>query len=154
MINPEAVSLRPAEPADVETLRRLARLAYQPYVERMGCEPAPMATDYSQAVNDGRTWVAQQGDALIGLLVVAVAKDHLLLENVAVAPHAQGLGVGTRLLRLAEDQARANGLYEVRLYTNEAMTENLDYYRHHGYQQTHRATQDGFRRVFFTKQVS
>ena len=36
--------------------------------------------------------------------------------------------MGSRLLRLAEEQAHARGLPEVRLYTNEAMTENLDYY--------------------------
>jgi len=85
------------------------------------------------------------------LLVLEPAEDHLLLENVAVAPQAQGLGVGGRLLRLAEEQALARGLREVRLYTNEAMTENLAYYLRRGYSETHRATQDGFRPIFFTK---
>ena len=33
------------------------------------------------------------------------------------------------------------------------MTENLTYYARHGYRETHRATQDGYRRVFFTKSV-
>ncbi len=79
------------------------------------------------------------------------AEDHLLLEDVAVAPQAQGLGVGGRLLWLAEEQACARGLREVRLYTNEAMTENLAYYLRRGYSETHQATQNGFRRVFFTK---
>ncbi len=64
---------------------------------------------------------------------------------------AQGLGVGGRLLRLAEEQALARGLREVRLYTNEAMTENLAYYLRRGYSETHRARQDGFRPIFFTK---
>jgi hypothetical protein len=31
------------------------------------------------------------------------------------------------------------------------MTENLTYYPRHGYTETHRAEQDGFRRVFFSK---
>jgi len=35
------------------------------------------------------------------------------------------LDVGGRLLRLAEEQARARGLREVRLHTNEAMSETL-----------------------------
>jgi len=86
--------------------------------------------------------------------VVEPTQDHLLIENVAVAPQAQGLGVGGELLQLAEDQARAHGLREVRLYTNEAMTENLVYYPRRGYQETHRQTQDGFRRVFFTKRLA
>jgi GNAT superfamily N-acetyltransferase len=63
----------------------------------------------------------------------------------------QGRGIGVRLLDLAEDHARSLHLGEVRLYTNEAMTENLSYYPRHGYAETHRAEQDGFRRVYFRK---
>jgi ribosomal protein S18 acetylase RimI-like enzyme len=62
--------------------------------------------------------------------------------------------VGGRLLALAERCARDRGLPEARLYTNEAMTENLRWYRRHGYQETHRAEQDGYRRVFFRKPVA
>lgn len=73
------------------------------------------------------------------------------MDDVAVAPDPQGVGVGSRLLRLAEERAHARGLPEVRSYTNEAMVENLDYYHRRGYRETHRGTQDGYRRVFFTK---
>jgi GNAT superfamily N-acetyltransferase len=59
----------------------------------------------------------------------------------------------TALLALAEEQARGLGLGEIRLYTNEAMTENLAYYPRHGYAETHRAEQDGFNRVFFRKPI-
>jgi ribosomal protein S18 acetylase RimI-like enzyme len=132
-------------------MREIAKAAYQVYVDRIGREPAPMTADYAQIAECGHAWVAEHGDRIVGLLVLEWADDHLLLENVAVAPEAQGLGVGNRLLQLAEEQARARGLREVRLYTNEAMTENLDYYRRRGYHETHRGTQNGFRRVFFAK---
>ena len=121
------------------------------YVDRIGREPAPMTADYGRIAESGDAWVAEQAGCIVGILVLEPAEDHLLLENVAVTPRAQGLGVGGRLLRLAEDQAREHGLREVRLYTNETMTENLGYYPRHGYRETHRATQDGFRRVYFTK---
>ncbi len=132
-------------------MRELAQAAYQLYVDRIGREPAPTTTDYAQIVESGLACVAHHGDRLVGMLVLEPAEDHLLLENVAVAPQAQGRGVGGLLLRLTEEQARLRGLREVRLYTNEAMTENLTYYVRRGYCQTHRAAQDGFRRVFFTK---
>jgi N-acetylglutamate synthase-like GNAT family acetyltransferase len=132
-------------------MRELAHEAYELYVERIGREPAPMSADYGRIAESGHAWVAEHGDRIVGLLVLEPAEDYLLLENVAVAPQAHGRGVGGRLLRLAEEQARAHGLREVRLYTNEAMTENLTYYPRHGYQETHRSTQNGFRRVFFTK---
>ncbi len=83
----------------------------------------------------------------------AAQAGHLLLENIAVLPAAQGQGIGSRLLALAENQARNLHLSEIQLYTNEAMTENLAYYPRHGYIETHRAEQDGFQRVFFRKRV-
>ncbi|WP_028921769.1 GNAT family N-acetyltransferase [Pseudonocardia acaciae] len=145
---------RPAHTEDVPALRELARRAYAAYVPRIGREPAPMAADYAAAVADGHVWVAEDGDRIAGLLVLIPEADHLLLENVAVDPDFQGTGVGAELLALAETQARSLGLNAIRLYTNEAMTENLAYYPRRGYVETHRAAQDGFNRVFFTKSLS
>lgn len=150
----EALSVREATVADVDAMRELAQAAYQVYVERIGRQPAPMTADYGQAVESDHAWVAEYGERVVGLLVLWPANDHLLLENVAVLPQAQGLGVGSRLLQLAEEQARTQGLREIRLYTNEAMTETLDYYPRRGFRETHRATQDGFSRVFFAKELS
>jgi len=149
----ESVTLRPACRDDAAAMRELAEAAYQPYVARIGRRPAPMTVDYALIAGSGSAWVAEERGRLVGLLVLEPAEDHLLLDNVAVDPDAQGVGVGSRLLRLAEEQAEAQGLNEVGLYTNEAMTENLTYYPRHGYRETHRATQDGYRRVFFTKAV-
>jgi GNAT superfamily N-acetyltransferase len=70
-----------------------------------------------------------------------------------VAPDAQGHGYGRLLLERAERDAAEGGLAEVRLYTNEAMTENLTFYPRHEYRETGRAVEDGFRRVYFSKAV-
>lgn len=148
------LTVRPAGEADAAVLAAVAAEAYRRYVPRIGREPAPMTADYAQAVRSGLTWVAEADGEVVGLLVLVVHPDYLLLENVAVLPSAQRRGVGARMLALAEDEARARGLDEIRLYTNEAMTENLAYYPRHGYAETHRAEQDGFRRVFFTKHLA
>jgi ribosomal protein S18 acetylase RimI-like enzyme len=148
------LTVRRAGEAEVVVLAAVAAEAYRHYVPRIGREPAPMTADYAQAVRSGLTWVAEADGEVVGLLVLVVQPDHLLLENVAVLPSAQRRGVGARLLALAEDEARARGLDEIRLYTNEAMTENLAYYPRHGYAETLRAEQDGFRRVFFTKHLA
>jgi GNAT superfamily N-acetyltransferase len=110
-----------------------------------------MLADYPGVVRDGHTWVAEHAGQLVGFVVLEPAEDHLLVENVAVDPASQGLGIGGRLLAVAEDEARTLGLPELRLYTNEMMSENLGYYPRRGYRETHRAEQDGYRRVFFTK---
>jgi ribosomal protein S18 acetylase RimI-like enzyme len=148
------LTVRRAEASDVAALTALAGEAYRVYVTRIGRPPAPMTADYAEAVGGGLAWVAAEDSQIVGLLVLAVQPEHLLLENVAVLPSAQGRGIGARLLAFAEEQARALGRDEIRLYTNEAMTENLSYYPGHGYTETHRAEQDGFRRVFFRKRLT
>ncbi len=88
---------------------------------------------------------------MAGFVILVAEPGYLLLENVAVLPAAQGHGIGARLLAFAEEHARSLRLNEIRLYTNEMMTENLTYYPRHGYTETHRTQQDGFQRVFFRK---
>ena len=148
------ITLRLASEGDAPVLRRIAVAAYQHYVARIGREPAPMRADYVAAARGGHTWVAAEQDGEIaGFIVLVPEPGYLLLENIAVLPTAQGKGLGARLLTLAEERAAALGLPEIRLYTNEAMTENLAYYPRHGYTETHRAQEDGFSRGFFRKRL-
>jgi GNAT superfamily N-acetyltransferase len=144
-------TLRPGVSADVETVQAIVAAAYAHYVPRIGREPGPMLADYHQAVADGHVWIAHENDRAVGLVVVVPEPDHLLLENIAVAPAAQGRGVGSWLLAWVDDEARRLGLPEVRLYTHEAMVENIALYGRRGYVETHREEQHGFHRVFFRK---
>jgi ribosomal protein S18 acetylase RimI-like enzyme len=148
-----AVTVRRASLADVPALYLVVHEAYLLYVPRIGRMPAPMTADYSAAVRSGQAWVALADGEIAGLIVLVVYQGYLLIENIAVLPSAQRRGIGARLLTLAEDEARAHGLGEIRLYTNEGMTENLAYYPRRGYVETHRAEEEGFRRVFFSKQL-
>jgi ribosomal protein S18 acetylase RimI-like enzyme len=134
-------------------LAALAREAYSHYTARIGREPEPIGADYDAAIRTGLVWVAIDQAVVVGMIVLKDLGDHLLLENVAVFPRAQGRGIGSELLRTAEVIATARGLRQIRLYTNEAMTENIGFYRRHGYVETHRGVQDGYRRVFFAKAV-
>jgi GNAT superfamily N-acetyltransferase len=109
-------------------MRTIAAASYQHYVSRIGHAPAPMTADYPQAVRCRQAWVAVEGGEVIGFAILIAQPGYLLLDNVAVRPDARGRGIGARLLDLAEDHARSLHLGEARLYTNEAMTENLSYY--------------------------
>lgn len=148
-----AVTVRRATLDDVPALYLVVHEAYLLYVPRIGRMPAPMTADYSAAVRSGQAWVAEADGRIAGLIVLIARQGFLLIENIAVLPSAQRRGIGARLLTLAEDEARAHGLGEIRLYTNEGMTENLAYYPRRGYVETHRAEEDGFRRVFFRKRL-
>lgn len=126
-------------------------MAYQHYIPRIGREPMPMTVDYADLVARGSTWVAEEEGSVVGFVVLIDQSDHLLVDILAVVPDAQRRGIGTGLLRLAEQHAHDDGHAEIRLCTNEAMTENLEYYPRRGFAETHRESQNGFRRVFFAK---
>lgn len=147
-------SLRRADAADAASVELLAERAYEKYIPRINRRPAPMDADYASLISAANVWLLTCDRQLVGSLVTIVNNDHLLLESIAVAPEAQGRGYGALLLRRAEDDAHEAGLTEVRLYTNAAMTENIAMYPRFGYVETHRAGQDGFRRVFFSKRLS
>jgi N-acetylglutamate synthase-like GNAT family acetyltransferase len=146
--------LRQATGADRDAIRRLVEAAYGMYVERIGKRPAPMDADYAALIAAGRVTVAESEGRVVGILVLVPAEDHLLVENVAVDPSAQGSGLGRRLMAYAEGEARALGLSELRLYTNEKMVENLAWYPRLGYTETERRVDGGFARVFFEKRLT
>lgn len=147
------LDLVPASPADAPAMQALVRAAYERYVPQIGREPAPMTADYHSVARSGRALLGKIGSELAGLVVTEVENDALLVENLAVLPRLQGSGVGSLLLRKAEDLAREAGLSEVRLFTNEAMTENITFYHRKGFAETDRSEQDGYRRVFLVKPV-
>ncbi|WP_369990698.1 GNAT family N-acetyltransferase [Pseudomonas xanthosomatis] len=146
-----ATSLRRATPADADTIAALVAEAYSPYIPCIGRKPGPMLDDYGQVVRDELVLVAQQGERVVGVLVLRLEGRELLLVNVAVLPACKGQGIGRLLMDACEAQARAAGCEAIRLYTHERMTENIAIYQKLGYRETHRATQDGFARVFMRK---
>jgi ribosomal protein S18 acetylase RimI-like enzyme len=143
--------LRPARGSDGEAVHRLVEEAYAMYVERIGRRPAPMDADHCARIAAGQVTVVEVGGRVMGAIVLVPEGDHLLVENVAVHPPAQGRGLGRLLMRHAEDRARAVGLFELRLHTNERMVENLDLYPRLGFEETGRRVEDGFARVYFSK---
>jgi thiosulfate/3-mercaptopyruvate sulfurtransferase len=147
--------VRPATPADVDDIEQIVTAAFSAYIDRIGRPPAPMTLDYRAMVTatDHVEVLATDG-SVAGVLVTAAEPDHLFLDTVAVAPWAQGHGYGRTLLAHAEQRAREQGLREVRLYTNAAMTENLRLYPHLGYTEVDRRTVDGFHRVHFVKTLT
>jgi ribosomal protein S18 acetylase RimI-like enzyme len=147
------VEIRPARPDEAVALRALVERAYGLYVNRIGRRPAPMDDDYAAKVDDRQLDVITEDGELVGLIVLIACDDHLLVENVAVDPRHQGRGAGRALMAHADRTAADLGLTEIRLYTHEAMTENLVLYPHLGYREIERRSEHGFKRVFFSKPV-
>jgi ribosomal protein S18 acetylase RimI-like enzyme len=76
-----------------------------------------------------------------------------LLDNIAIKPEFQGRGIGRILLDFAEKEAGRQGFSEIRLYTHVTMVENLALYKRIGFAETHRATVNGYDRVYMRKEL-
>ena len=146
------VTIRSATESDLPAVREIVRSAYTHYIARIGRKPGPMLDDYRALISEDRVFVAERDDKTVqGVLVLLPREDAMLLDNVAVTPKAQGLGVGRALLEFAERTAIEAGYGFIKLYTNEAMTENIELYSRLGYAETHRAVERGLRRIYMGK---
>ena len=145
--------IRPAGPQDLPAVEAIVRSAYAPYVLLIGREPGPMLDDYAALIEQGHVYVLRDERGISAILVLIPEERALLLDNVAVRPDAQGRGHGRTLIGFAERMAREWGLGAIRLYTNEAMTENVALYGRLGFVEPHRAEEHGFRRVYMTKRL-
>ena len=143
--------LRPAGSCDIQDINDCVQEAYRPYIQRIGKPPAPMLVDYSEIVTMYQTFVAVMNERVVGILVLIPREQGLLLDNVAVRPEFQGRGIGGKLLKLAEAEARKQGLAQLDLYTHERMIENIKMYKYLGYVETKRCTEAGYQRVYLRK---
>ena len=118
-------NIRLAHPQDLPAVEAIVRAAYSRYIPLVGQKPGPMPDDGA-----------------------------MLLDNVAVHPDRHGRGYGRALIAFAERVARERGFKAIRLYTNEAMIENVDLYARLGFVETHRGEEKGFRRIYMTKALT
>ena len=148
---PELLSLRRATAADLPTIKAVIGAAYARYLTRMDKPPGPMLRDYRPSVEAGTTWVS--GSPITAVLTLYPGDDHLLIENIAVHPSAQGRGLGRALMSFAEQEAARRGLTRLTLVTHEVMTENQAIYARLGYAEVERRAEDGYRRIYMEKHL-
>lgn len=145
--------LRSATYKDLAAIQEIVRAAYTHYVARIGREPGPMLDDYAALIGDSRVHVVEQAGVVQGCLVLIPQDEAMLLDNIAVAPDAQGQGVGRLLMEFAERAAIAAGYSAITLYTNEMMVENIALYARIGYAETNRIEENGLKRVYMYKSL-
>ena len=145
--------IRPARLNDIPAIKDCAKAAYEIYVERIGREPAPMQANFVSLLKTHQLAVYIHESELAAYVAYVVEDNAVLLENVAVHPRFAGRGIGRQLIDTVERFALDSGLPTVALYTNEAMSENLELYPRLGYVETHRVLEDGYNRVYFVKNI-
>ena len=152
----DAMTIRLAEPKDAAAVSQLVNAAYSKWIPVTGREPMPMLADYPALIAQQVVYVAEDGE-IVGVLVIWPMNENnsLYIDNLAVRPDHQRLGIGEFLLNFAEGQAREMKLPILSLMTNEKMEYNQAFYRKHGFAETRRETiSEGRRAVWMHKPVS
>jgi GNAT superfamily N-acetyltransferase len=149
----DAPHLRLATDDDVDAVRAVVHAAYGGYGPLLGRTPMPMLTDFAVAIREHEVWVAEVDDRIVGVLELIPREDHLWIDNVAIDPEHQGRGLGRRLLKYADDEARRRGYESLGLLTNERYVRNIAMYERYGYRETHRTPHLGTDLVHFRKEL-
>ena len=143
--------LRAATQGDADRISKCVRLAYAPYIERIGKPPGPMLAEYDEIIRDHHVYVVDDGEEMIGVFVLIEGESGPVLDNIAVRPSRQGGGIGRWLMEQAEAEARRLGYGHLDLYTHQQMTENIAFYARLGYEETSRLVECGYPRVYMRK---
>ena len=148
--------IRLAMTTDVPAIKLIARKSFERYVPLIGKLPAPMNAYFSGHVLKGTVFIAQsekkQGSVL-GYAIVLQRDGEWLLDNIAVSPEAQGRGVGSALIAACKTFLQKRGVQRYHLNTDEAMEQNLTWYPEIGFVEMARRLEDGFSRIYFTKEM-
>lgn len=124
-----------ATPADAPGLTTCIDAAYAGY-RAQGIDLPPVSEGVAEDIARSRVWVARDGAAIVGGLILSLDGAVAYLQNVAVHPDHGGRGIGRALVDNAVRHARASNCTTVRLTTHVAMPDNVALYRHLGWQVT------------------
>lgn len=138
--------VRPMRASDVDAILALQTLAYPGFLlesagffqNRLALAPAHCWVAQTSASTEtllgyliSYPWDAGLPPALdVALAALPAGADYWFLHDCAVAPSAQGLGVGQALLRTAADSAHEGGLRQASLVSLESA---VGYWQRHGY---------------------
>ena len=111
--------------------------AYAKYRSRIVDMPA-VSENCAEEIENHLVWVAIVDDSIVGGLFLIPCDGYMKLANLAVHPTYGGQGIGGKLMALAEQTAKEQGLFEMRLNTHVAMPENVALYMHLGWKETAR----------------
>ena len=136
MTLPETPAIVPATLEDAPALLAMQKIAFEP--EARACQawdipPLQETVDgLREHIRMATVLKAVEGERLLGAIRGIVTGATCLIRVLAVAPEAQGRGLGARLLRAIEDAHPRVERFE--LTTNMIMVGNVRFYLRHGYE--------------------
>lgn len=150
------MQIRVATPADLDAVIACAEQAFADTIQIESVGGACANDDLLEQIHGRYLHVifSKAGGQIVGYIVLLPIADYLFVDSIAVLPEFQGDGLGTRMLVFAEQEAFRLGLQSVRLFTKLKAADSFAFYQYRGYTETGRCDNDGYPRVFFSKEVA
>lgn len=131
------VEVRIAKPEDSAAIAEVLGKAFGTYREHYTDEAfaivTPSAVEITRRLDDGPQWVATISERVVGTVSVTVEEGDLYVRSMAVAPEAQGRGVGHKLLDAIDVYAAGTEFERIFLYTTYFSAGAKELYEKHGY---------------------
>ncbi|WP_190093815.1 GNAT family N-acetyltransferase [Streptomyces melanogenes] len=122
--------IRAASTADVEAAVELRAVVMRPDLERLGrYDEHRVRQRLRERFDPDHTWVIEVADAFAGCVALRPAEDAHWLEHFYLAPHLQGTGIGSGVLRELLERCDRGG-FPVRLNVLQGSAARRLYERH------------------------
>ncbi|MGW0842596.1 GNAT family N-acetyltransferase [Streptomyces sp. NPDC002787] len=123
-------TLRPASTADIEPVAELRAVVMRPDLERLGrYDPHRVRQRLRDAFDPSHTWVIELSGTFAGCVALRPSPEAHWLEHFYLAPHLQGSGIGTAVLRDLLDRSDRDGV-RIRLNVLQGSPARRLYERH------------------------
>lgn len=131
-----AISVRRAQPSDAPALAALVNRAYEiekVFVDGDRTSPDEIRTLFADSTRGGFLVLEAKGSLAAAVYVEAAPGSEGYIGMLSVDPALQGMGLGTRLVRIAEAMCEAMGVGVVRLRIVNLREELNRWYKSLGY---------------------
>ena len=135
------IDVRPATAADRAVVVKVLQRAFADYDGRL--QPPPGALGETEAsvrahLSEGLVALAFIVGEPVGAMFIERKGDALFLSRVSVVPEKRGSGITARMVALAEDEARRQGLHALTLRVRDVLAQNIALFQRLGFRETSR----------------
>ncbi len=131
-----SVSIRMAAPADAAKITAIINSAFHIVEGFFFDGPRIGQAEVEQLLSKGAFLLAENGDTLNGCVYVELRGERSYLGLLSVEPNCQQSGLGSLLMRAAEDHCRERGSRFMDIYIVNLRTELPPFYERRGYVET------------------
>ncbi|MGW1442706.1 GNAT family N-acetyltransferase [Serratia rhizosphaerae] len=134
-----SVTIRPAQTADIEAMMAAERSAAElfrplPQWAFIADDAIMSAAQHAALIAEESEWLAQDGAAVAGFIVVRRHGDEWHIAELSVAAEHQRRGIGRQLIVAVADCASRQGVRQLTLTTFRNVPWNAPYYRRLGFE--------------------